>query len=123
MKYSCDKLPRPDQCQQTEYTRDFFVFEYFRFVTILEKEIVLFRSFRKKLIHILNWLFVTGVNKKPCEKCLTAVMKAREKHIQARNSERSVGVRGFVDIGTPRMTDHISLPWRMLCTYLHCYGP
>jgi hypothetical protein len=21
------------------------------------------------------------------------------------------------------MTDHISLPWRMLCTYLHCYGP
>ena len=33
-----------------------------------------------------------------------AVLKATEKHTQARNSERSDGARGIVDTGTPRMT-------------------
>jgi len=32
------------------------------------------------------------------------VLKAREKHTHARNSERSDGVRGIVDTDTPRMT-------------------
>jgi len=32
------------------------------------------------------------------------VLKAREKHTQARNKERSGGVRGIVDTATPRMT-------------------
>ena len=32
------------------------------------------------------------------------VLKATEKHNQARNSERSDGVRGIVDTPTPRMT-------------------
>ena len=32
------------------------------------------------------------------------VLKATEKHTQARNSERSYGVRGIVDTDTPRTT-------------------
>jgi hypothetical protein len=32
------------------------------------------------------------------------VLKATEKHTQARKSERSDGVRGIVDTDTPRMT-------------------
>jgi len=32
------------------------------------------------------------------------VLNAREKHTQARNSERSDGARGIVDTDTPRMT-------------------
>jgi hypothetical protein len=32
------------------------------------------------------------------------VLKAKEKHTQARNSERSDGVRGIVDTDTPRIT-------------------
>jgi len=35
------------------------------------------------------------------------VLKATEKHTQARNSERSDGVRGIFDTGTPRMTAQI----------------
>jgi hypothetical protein len=31
------------------------------------------------------------------------VLKAKEKHTQARNNERSDGVRGIVDTDTPRM--------------------
>ena len=31
------------------------------------------------------------------------MLKAREKHTQARNSERTEGARGIVDIETPRM--------------------
>jgi len=32
------------------------------------------------------------------------MLKGREKHTQARNSERSDGVRGNVETDTPRMT-------------------
>jgi len=35
------------------------------------------------------------------------VLKAREKHTQARNSERNDGVRGIVDTDTPRITAHM----------------
>jgi hypothetical protein len=34
------------------------------------------------------------------------VLKATEKHTQARNSERSDGVRGIIDTDTPRTTAH-----------------
>jgi len=35
------------------------------------------------------------------------VLKTTEKHTQARNRERSEGVRGIVDTDTPRMTDQM----------------
>ena len=49
-------------------------------------------------------------------KAWNTVLKATEKQTQARNSERSGGVRGIVDTDTPTMTAKVNL--FILCVYI-----
>jgi len=49
------------------------------------------------------------------------VLKATEKHTQARNSERSDGVRGIVDTDTPRMKAQILMN-ELVCVLYPCHS-
>jgi hypothetical protein len=82
-------------------------FRCFRFVNILENEIVFWvvdklHTCGEELIDILNWRFVTGVNRKRREKWLEHCAEGQRERKLCEEREGSDGERGIVDTDTPR---------------------
>ena len=60
----------------------------------------------RQLIQVLNWRFYPQSIRNVARITWNTVLKAREKHTQARNNESSDGAGDIVDTNTPRMTGH-----------------